>query len=245
MSDGRRLFVDYPAADQDRAEKALEDILDDLKLPAGPVAISQDHLLGEFRSRGITRGLAKALLDHRTEVFQYRELITPAGSTPAGVIGGVVLHAVRLEPEVDEVYVTTRDLWYDYLARREQERQRQTAPALPIAETETAATSWPQTQASPPAPAVADPQQKSAAAVGPLDLFPDFSKKQELLLLALWGKGKVRIEAVLRAVYKNKRPRVSEDALDHLKKRTNRRLAEKRPQFEIKRKGNTLELSPV
>jgi hypothetical protein len=125
MSDDRRLRVDYSAAELDSALEALEAILDDLEWPAGPVSIPRDDLLGELRSRGVTRGLANALFERLTEyeVFRYRKT-----TTPAGVSRENGLPVLRLEPEVDELYVTTKDLWRDYLARREQERQQAELP---------------------------------------------------------------------------------------------------------------------
>ena len=73
--------------------------------------------------------------------------------------------------------------------------------------------------------------------------FLDFPTKERLLLTALWQKGNVRIEAVLRAVWGSAPPREPEDTLHKLKTRTNKRLAAKSHNVEIRREGKTLKLS--
>jgi hypothetical protein len=78
---------------------------------------------------------------------------------------------------------------------------------------------------------------------GPIDPFTDFVRHQRVLLLTLWGKGKVQLKAVLKAVY----PSEFDDrleALQQLIKRTNKKLAEQNTlkRYEVKRKGEFLEL---
>jgi hypothetical protein len=76
------------------------------------------------------------------------------------------------------------------------------------------------------------------------DQFLDHSTKQRKLLLALCGKGKVSIDSVLREVYGSTH-RGSQDALQGLVKRTNKRLAENQDQREIRKRGETYELASV
>jgi hypothetical protein len=92
----------------------------------------------------------------------------------------------------------------------------------------------------------AEPQREGTAGGGipPTDRFLDFTGKQQKLLIAMAGNGKVAIDDVLRAVYDSP-SRKNLDALMKLKDRTNKALASKRPSLEIKKEGDTLRLQPV
>jgi hypothetical protein len=81
-----------------------------------------------------------------------------------------------------------------------------------------------------------------ASPASPTESFLEFPGKQRKLLAALEGQTNVPIRAVLQQVYGH----TSSDrleALDALKKRTNRKLAEKGSQFEIRKQGETLILA--
>jgi hypothetical protein len=106
---------EYPAAELDRAEQALAFILDDQRWPSGDARIPWPFILGSLRGRGFTLGLVEALVKRLTDegVFQYRRTDIPAGHRWEG---GAWHH--RSEPEVHEFFVTTRQRWRDYLARR-------------------------------------------------------------------------------------------------------------------------------
>lgn len=92
---------------------------------------------------------------------------------------------------------------------------------------------------------LASRKESDAAADSELpDRFLDFNGKQQKLLIALAGNGKVAIDNVLRAVYEST-SRKNLDALKKLKDRTNKALASKRPSLEIKKEGGTLRLQSV
>jgi hypothetical protein len=80
---------------------------------------------------------------------------------------------------------------------------------------------------------------------GMAEPFLEFTNKERLLLLALHNNGDVPISQVLVAVWGNKRPSEAADALHKLKTRTNARLAARRYNCEIKRRGETLRLVRV
>jgi hypothetical protein len=75
------------------------------------------------------------------------------------------------------------------------------------------------------------------------EVFQSFPPKQQKLLQVLWGKEKVSIQKILRAVYGPRSP--SMEALEKLKDRTNSRLAQAGLLWEIKQQGNTFELVSV
>ena len=119
--------------------------------------------------------------------------------------------------------------------------------APPIAAIDgTAGRAAPATGARPTTPADNSPPQEATPADGPTDPFPEFIRHQRTLLLILWRKDKVRIKAVLTAIYKSD----SDDNLEALKqiiKRTNRKLTmtEMQQRYEVRRRGEFLELREV
>jgi hypothetical protein len=90
------------------------------------------------------------------------------------------------------------------------------------------------------------PAGDAPPADGPADPFTDFIRHQRTLLLTLWRKGKVPTKTVLKALYDTDSDD-NREALEGVIKRTNKKLTTaKTPQrFEVKRKGEFLELSEV
>jgi hypothetical protein len=73
--------------------------------------------------------------------------------------------------------------------------------------------------------------------------FFEFTVKQRALLKALYRKGHVSIASVKQAVYGTEHAETS--ALEQLKSRTNKKLAERNYPFEVKREANTFLLSDI
>jgi hypothetical protein len=97
-----------------------------------------------------------------------------------------------------------------------------------------------------PAPSGAARREQDAPPTnGPSEPFLDFPRKERKLLMALFRKGIVPIEDVIRAVWGDTRPKEPEDTLHKLKTRTNERLTAKSKLLEIRREGQTLKLDPI
>ena len=66
-----------------------------------------------------------------------------------------------------------------------------------------------------------------------------------MLLASLWQKGNVTIRKVQGAVWPSALPREPVDTLKKLIFRTNKKLAEKDYNLEVRQEGQTLKLTPV
>jgi hypothetical protein len=75
--------------------------------------------------------------------------------------------------------------------------------------------------------------------------FLDFTRKQQLLLKALWGQRNVAVQRVEAAIWPGKLPREPFDTLKKLMTRTNGELAAKNYNLQVCREGQTLKLDPV
>jgi hypothetical protein len=87
------------------------------------------------------------------------------------------------------------------------------------------------------------PGRLPAAPTGAPEEFPEFTTKQQKLLKALYQKGPVPIATLKQAVYGTEQ--VENSALEQLKSRTNKGLADRNYLFEIRRENNTFRLSDI
>src|SRR5262249_20988245 len=106
---------EYPTAELDRAEQALAVILDDQRWPSGDARIPWRLVLRGLRGKGFTLGVIDALVKRLTDegIFAYHRNVIPAGHRWES---GAWVH--RSEPEIHESFVTTRQRWREYIARR-------------------------------------------------------------------------------------------------------------------------------
>jgi hypothetical protein len=139
--------------------------------------------------------------------------------------GSALEQAIKAVPRIEPVYA----LWAE------------PEPIYPAAELQTPAVS-----PTPPTPVgtatTTDLWSNSVVTEAPED-FLEFSTKQRKLLKALHQRGSVAFAALKKAVYGT--TQAEDSALEQLKSRTNKKLAERSYPFQISREGKTFRLTEL